>query len=236
MSVSIHQSIIEQFSFEGKSVRSVYIKGNGTCLVARDVYEIIGYNEENGKKAIQSLVPERYKLSFGDVKLSLKQREEIIPLHHNTVLLKEAGLYCFLMRCKRPAAEPFMEWACEEVLPREVRKLAAAIDEKQDIAEKDMLALLDDDLTESQDLVRQLEYANTGMQGEIRAKDQQIAHLEQRYVHLLAEEKKNYGMTIVAKNDESEISIHLDLWSAWLSEAEKAGGFVKKSRKHRVYR
>ena len=42
------------------------------------------------------------------------------------------------------------------------------------------------------------------MQGEIRAKDQQIAHLEQRYVNYLADEKKNYGMTIVAKNDESE--------------------------------
>ena len=66
------------------------------------------------------------------------------------------------------------------------------------------IALLDDDLTESQDLVRQLEFNNTGLQGEIRAKDQQIAHLEQRYVHLLADEKKNYGMTIVAKNDESE--------------------------------
>ena len=46
-----------------------------------------------------------------------------------------------------------MEWVCEEVLPREVRKLTAVVNEK------DMqIALLDDDLTESQDLVRQLEY------------------------------------------------------------------------------
>ena len=65
------------------------------------------------------------------------------------------------------------------------------------------LALLNDDLTESENFVRQLEFNNTGMQGEIRAKDQQIAHLEERYVHYLADEKKNYGMTIVAKNDES---------------------------------
>ena len=113
------------------------------------------------------------------------------------------------MRCcsQQPKAKAFRKYCCNELFPR-VRKLLVdkMIDEKQKaIDEKDMqIALLDDDLTESQDLVRQLEFNNTGLQGEIRAKDQQIAHLEQRYVHLLAEEKKNYGMTIVAKNDESE--------------------------------
>ena len=58
-----------------------------------------------------------------------------------------------------------------------------AMEEKQrGIDEKDMqIALLDDDLTESQDLVRQLEFSNTGMQGEIRAKDQEI-HRRQREV------------------------------------------------------
>ena len=80
-----------------------------------------------------------------------------------------------------------------------------AVEEKQrEIDEKDMhIALLDDDLTESQDLVRQLEFWNTGMQGEVRAKDQQIAYLQQQYVPLLEDEGKNYGITIIAKNDES---------------------------------
>ena len=36
------------------------------------------------------------------------------------------------------------------------------------------IALHDNDLTESQDLVRQLEYNKTGLQGEIRAKNQEI--------------------------------------------------------------
>ena len=51
-----------------------------------------------------------------------------------------------------------------------------AIEEKQkSINEKDMqLALLDDDLTESENLVRELEFNN---------------------------EEKNYGITIIAKND-----------------------------------
>jgi len=49
--------------------------------VARDVYATVGYDEENGKKAIQSFVPEKYKLRLSDVKLSLKQGEEFFPLH-----------------------------------------------------------------------------------------------------------------------------------------------------------
>ena len=62
---------------------------------------------------------------------------------------------------------------------------------------------INDDLTESEDLVRQLEYNNTGLQGEIRAKDEELAVLRQRYVPLLENEEKNYGITIIAKNDES---------------------------------
>ena len=46
------------------------------------------------------------------------------------MLLKELFLYCFLLRCKKPKAEPFVEWAVETVLPREARKLAWTIEEK----------------------------------------------------------------------------------------------------------
>ena len=52
---------------------------------------------------------------------------------------------------------------------RETRKLAVEIDKKNM-----QIALHDNDLTESQDLVRQLEYNKTGLQGEIRAKNQEI--------------------------------------------------------------
>ena len=37
-------------------------------------------------------------------------------LHPDMVLLKEPGPYCFLLRCKMPGAEPFMEWVVEKVL------------------------------------------------------------------------------------------------------------------------
>ena len=100
------------------------------CLVSRDVYKAIGYEEENGKKAIQNLVPNKYKLRFGELNPLLNQREDIFPLHKDTVLLEEPGLYCFLLRCKRDEAKPFMESIVETVLPREVRKLASVIEEK----------------------------------------------------------------------------------------------------------
>ena len=53
----------------------------------------IGSKEENGKKAIQNLVPSKNKLRFGDVKPLLNQREDIFPLCKDTALLKEPGLY-----------------------------------------------------------------------------------------------------------------------------------------------
>ena len=54
-----------------------------------------------------------------------------IDTQPNTMLLKEPGLYCFLLHCKKPKAEPFMELlVVETVLPRETGKLASAIKEK----------------------------------------------------------------------------------------------------------
>ena len=58
--------------------------------------------------------------------------------------------------------------------------------------------MLNDDL-------KNREYENVGLQGEIRVKDQQIAALQRRYVGYLSDEDKNNGISIIAKNnDEAE--------------------------------
>ena len=62
-----------------------------------------------------------------------------------------------------------MEWVVETVLPREVRRLAVVLEEKDSA-----LALLNDDLTERDNYIQALEFNNVGLQGEIRAKDQEI--------------------------------------------------------------
>ena len=72
---------------------------------------------------MQRLVPEKYKMRLGVV-------DKNVRLHADMVLLKERGLYCFLLRCKKPEAKSFMEWVVETVFTREVRKLASVIEEK----------------------------------------------------------------------------------------------------------
>ena len=129
MSLSVQHSVVKPFEFKGKKFQSVHVNGE-ECLLSRDVYQAIGYEEGNGKKAIQNLVPKKYKLRCGDANPSLNQREDIFPLHKDTALLKEPGLYCFLLRCKRDQAESFMEWVVERVLTQDVRKLDSIIEQK----------------------------------------------------------------------------------------------------------
>ena len=67
---------------------------------------------------------------------------------------------------------------------------------QQSIEGKDAaITLLNDDLK-----IR--EYENVGLQDEIRAKDQQIATLQKRYVGYLSDEDKNNGISIIVKNNE----------------------------------
>ena len=58
MSLSVQHLVVQQFSFNGKKVQSVHVKGE-VCLVSRDVNKATGYEEENGKKATQNLVPSK---------------------------------------------------------------------------------------------------------------------------------------------------------------------------------
>ena len=101
----------------------MHFKGE-ECLVSRDVYKKIGYEEENAKKAIQDLVPSKGKLRFGGVKPLLNQWEDIFPLHKDTVLLKKPSLCCFLLKCKIPETKHFMEWAVETVFTARGSKIS----------------------------------------------------------------------------------------------------------------
>ena len=88
-------------------------------------YTEIVSGRKAGVHAIQRLVPDKYKMRLRDVNIDLDKVDKSVHLHPDTVLLKEPGLYCFLLRCGRN--EPFMEWVVETVLPREVHKLAGIV-------------------------------------------------------------------------------------------------------------
>ena len=117
MSLSVQRSVVESFSFNGKRVRSVHVKDVGQYLVSKDVYEAIEYEKEDEVKVMKRLVPDKYKIQLGDAQVGLECVNHSVYTQLNTILLKEPGLYCFLLCCKKPKAEPFMEWAVETVLP-----------------------------------------------------------------------------------------------------------------------
>ena len=120
---------------------------------------------------------------------------------HDAFVDLEAALE-IVVRSRKPKAVELTKWLTR----KGVEKVAE--DRQKAIDEKDMqIALLDDDLTESQDLVRQLEYNNTGLQGEIRAKDQEIvrrqleiAELRERYVDHCRDPGKDNLVLITRKH------------------------------------
>ena len=131
MSLSVQRSAIKSFSFRSKNVRSVHVPGMGECLVGIDVSRTIGYTDDNNsRRAIKRHVPQNYMMRFEDVKDTVERHVQSDMPQNDAILLKEPGIYCFLLRCRMSKAEPFMEWVVETVLPREVRKLASTIEEK----------------------------------------------------------------------------------------------------------
>ena len=109
----------------------MHVPDLGECLAGVDVSRAVGYvDDNNGRIAIKRHVPPKYMMRFEDVKYIVERHVRSDVPHDDGILLKEPSLYCFLLRCKIPGAEPLMEWAVETVLPREVRKLTLAIEEK----------------------------------------------------------------------------------------------------------
>ena len=63
--------------------------------------------------------------------------------------------------------------------------------------------MFNDSLQDHDNQIKAIQYENVGLQGKIRAKDQQIAALQRRYVGYLSDEDKNNGISIIAKNNDA---------------------------------
>ena len=97
-----------------------------------------------------------------------------------------------VVRSKRPKAVALVKWLSKKGMEK-IEEHQQAIEEKNAT-----IALLYDDL-------KNRKYGNVGLLVEIRAKDQQIAALQKRYVGYLSDEDKNNGISIITKNnDEAE--------------------------------
>ena len=114
--------------------------------------------------------------------------------------INEEGMYEIVFSSQRLNAKDFRRHCCNLLFPHVRQQLTNKMkeDHQQAIEEKDAaIALLNDDL-------QNRKYENVGLQGEIRAKDQQLAALQRRYVGYLSDEDKNNGISIIAKNNEKE--------------------------------
>ena len=127
----------------------MHVPGMGECLVGIDVSRAIGYaDENNGSRTIKRHLSQECIIQFEAVKDTVERHVQSDVPQDDTILLKVLDIYSFLLRCKMSKTETFMEWVVETVLPREVRKLALAIEEKET-----KITLLTDDL-------RTLEFIN----------------------------------------------------------------------------
>ena len=93
-------------------------------------------------KTTQRLVPEKYKIRFGDAQVDLEEGvDSSVHTQPNTMLLKEPGLYC---------------------LPHKVRRLSKQLSNQQkEIEEKDAaLALLTDGLQGRDNQIQAIQYEN----------------------------------------------------------------------------
>ena len=57
-------------------------------------------------------------MRFEDVKDTVERHVQSDVPRDDAILLKEPGIYYFLLRCRISRAEPFMEWVVETVFPR----------------------------------------------------------------------------------------------------------------------
>ena len=154
-------------------------------------------------------VPRKYRMRLGDVKIDFQDVLKSEYTQPNTVLLKEPGVYCFLLRCNKAEAEPFMDWVVETVLPRELRKLSQKLEEHHRRTTQLQQAVEDRD-----NRIQAIEYENVGLQGEIRAKDQQIEASQERIEDIIANRHVPRSgaidtvLVVVEKNSDDDTKEH----------------------------
>ena len=103
-----------------------------------------------------------------------------------------------IVNSKKDKGKALKDHILKDIIPHGFDVRIEEIQEKHKpaIKEKDaVIAILSDDL-------QAIKYENVSLQGELRAKDQQMAALQSGYVGYLSDEDKNDGITIIAKNDD----------------------------------
>jgi prophage antirepressor-like protein len=91
------------FNFEAKQIRVIHEPDQSLWFVAKDVCEVLGY--QNPSKTLSDHLDddERSNVSLGR--------------QGSTNVISESGLYTLIIRSNKPQAKPFRKWVTSEVLP-----------------------------------------------------------------------------------------------------------------------
>jgi prophage antirepressor-like protein len=96
---------LQSFSFNNQSIRVISMNGD-PWFVAQDVCNILDLG--NVSKACNPLKDrEKNTITLSDG----------IAGNPTTLIISESGLYRLTMKSRKPQAEPFQDWVCEEILP-----------------------------------------------------------------------------------------------------------------------
>ena len=183
------------------------------CFKRADLGRFLGLVDVKATYRDTSTVS-RKLLSNGVISPHPSQRQN----DHDAFVDLEGALE-IVVRSRKPKAVKLVKWLTRKGVEKVTQEHQKAIEEKQrEIDERDMqIALLDDDLTESQEHARQIEYNNTGLQGEIRAKDQEIARREielaqvrERHVDRCRDPGKDNVIVIFRKHTTDEDDAHFE--------------------------
>jgi prophage antirepressor-like protein len=102
---------LTQFAFNSQQVRIVSIN-NEPWFVATDVCEILDIR--NVSKACNPL-KDREKQVLNLYEMGITSSDD--PDTTRLLAVSESGLYRLTMKSRKPQAEPFQDWVCEEILP-----------------------------------------------------------------------------------------------------------------------
>ena len=105
------------------------------------------------------------------------------------------------VRSKKPKAVALVKWLTKKGMEKIQEEYQQVFEEKDAT-----IALLNDNL-------KNREYENVCRQGEIGAKDQQMATLQRRYVGYISDEDKNNGLSIIAKNNDEAEYLYISICS-----------------------
>lgn len=147
---------IQRFDFKGAALRTLTDENGEPWFVAKDVCDVLGL--ENSRKATAELdSDEKNTVTISDG----------IAGNPNKTIISEPGLYCLVMKSRKPEAKEFKRWVTHEVLPQ-IRKTGGYIPTSESDSDEDIMARAV--------LVAQKTIERKNQQ--LQAKDSQIRELE----------------------------------------------------------